>query len=77
MRAATPTAEPLLEPPGVCAEFHGLRVGEGSLQANSVVTVLPIMMAPAPFSRLTASESYLGTKSAYMGEQAVVLTPAV
>ena len=45
--ALTPTAEPELDPPGVCSWFHGLRVGGGSPQANSVVTVLPMMTAPA------------------------------
>ena len=30
MRAATAAAEPLYEPPGVHARFHGLRVGAGS-----------------------------------------------
>ena len=30
MRAATAAAEPEDEPPGVCAGFHGLRVGPGS-----------------------------------------------
>ena len=47
IRAATAAAEPLLEPPGVCAVFQGLRVGEGSAVANSVVTVLPRIIAPA------------------------------
>ena len=47
MPVATATAEPLLEPPGVHSRFQGLRVGGGSKQANSVVTVLPRMMAPA------------------------------
>ena len=40
-RAATAAAEPDDEPPGVCAAFHGLRVGPGCMNANSVVTVLP------------------------------------
>src|SRR6266850_335984 len=37
IRAATAAAEPLDDPPGVHARFHGLRVGAGSLVANSVV----------------------------------------
>jgi hypothetical protein len=45
--AATEAAEPLDDPPGVCATFHGLRVPRGSDAANSVVTVLPRMTAPA------------------------------
>ena len=51
--AATAAAEPLLEPPGVCARLYGLRVGPGSAQANSVETVLPRMMAPAERNALT------------------------
>ena len=30
MPVATAAAEPIDEPPGVCSEFHGLRVGPGS-----------------------------------------------
>jgi hypothetical protein len=33
--AATPAAEPLDDPPGVCAGFHGLRVLPGVRNANS------------------------------------------
>ena len=47
MPAATAAAEPLLEPPGVRAGSSGLRVPRGSVAANSVVTVLPTMTAPA------------------------------
>ena len=57
MRDATATAEPLLEPPGVWAGFQGLIAGDGSMQANSVVTVLPSMMAPAPFKEETVVAS--------------------
>ena len=46
MPHATAAAEPLLEPPGVCARFHGLRVGGGSKLAYCVVTVLPTRTAP-------------------------------
>src|SRR3546814_10500368 len=46
MPAATAAAEPLDEPPGVCAGFHGLTVGPGWRQANSVVTVLPSTVPP-------------------------------
>jgi hypothetical protein len=42
MRDATATHEPLLEPPGVWAVFQGLRLGDGSEVANSVVTALSI-----------------------------------
>jgi hypothetical protein len=44
---ATAAAEPLLEPPGVRAGSHGLRVARGCIHANSVVTVLPTITAPA------------------------------
>ena len=40
------TTQPLEEPPGVCAGFHGFIVPFGCRQANSVVIVLP-MMAPS------------------------------
>src|SRR6478672_3334388 len=45
---ATAAALPLDEPPGVRLKFQGLRVGGGSKQAHSVVTVLPSRIAP-PF----------------------------
>ena len=64
MRAATPAAEPLLEPPGVCAVFQGLRVGDGSPLANCVVTALPMMTAPAFRSSATEWASWSGTWSA-------------
>ena len=64
MPDATATEEPLLEPPGVCSRFHGLREGEGSEVANSVVTALPRMTAPASLSLVTQVASYSGTKSA-------------
>src|SRR5215471_9282999 len=53
--AATAAAEPLDEPPGVCAGFHGLRVLFGTMKANSVVTVLPSVNAPAECKRSTTS----------------------
>src|ERR1019366_3146505 len=43
----TAAAEPLDEPPGVCARFQGLRVTGGSKLAYCVVTVLPRKIAPA------------------------------
>jgi hypothetical protein len=48
---ATAAAEPLLDPPGVCAKFQGLRVGGGSKQAHSVVMVFPKIIAPAARNR--------------------------
>src|SRR5215831_1120518 len=58
MPAATAAAEPLEEPPGVCAVFHGLRVPRGSEAANSVVTVLPTITAPASRSARTLAASF-------------------
>src|ERR1700681_4546956 len=58
MPAATDAAEPLEEPPGVCAVFHGLRVPRGSDAANSVVTVLPMMTAPASRNARTQAASF-------------------
>lgn len=77
MRDATATAEPLLDPPGVWAGFQGFRVGDGSMQANSVVTDLPNMMAPDRFKSVIVVASKVGTKSAYTLEHAVVGIPAV
>src|SRR5467141_2686154 len=54
---ATAAAEPLLEPPGVRAVSHGLRVPRGSVAANSVVTVLPTITAPASRSAATIAAS--------------------
>src|SRR5262245_49942814 len=57
MPPATEDAAPALEPPGVFAGFHGLRVmpvsGQSptALQPNSLVVVLPIRIAPACFMR--------------------------
>ena len=42
MPALTAAAEPLDDPPGVYALFHGLTVGPGWRKANSVVTDLPM-----------------------------------
>src|SRR5262245_6737411 len=55
--AATAAAEPLLDPPGVRAGSQGLRVPRGSVAANSVVTVLPRMTAPASRRAATAAAS--------------------
>src|SRR3954451_4928274 len=58
--AATPAAEPLLEPPGVRRRSCGLRVPRGSVAANSGVTVLPTMTAPASGSANTLAASRAG-----------------
>src|SRR5437867_6924912 len=70
--AATAAADPLLEPPGVCPGFQAFRVGPGSRLAKTVVTVLPTMMAPASFSRVTACASLEGTKFSNRTEPIVV-----
>jgi hypothetical protein len=57
MPVATAAAEPLLEPPGVRDGSHGLLVGPGATAANSVVTVLPTITAPARRSAATLAES--------------------
>src|SRR5579863_10674339 len=60
---ATAAAAPPLEPPGVRSVFHGFRVMPKTrlsvtpFQPNSGVLVRPIMIIPAPFSRLTAGQS--------------------
>jgi hypothetical protein len=77
MRAATAAAEPLLDPPGVWSKFQGLRVGAGSLAANSVHAVLPRTIAPAASRRRTAVALYSGTKSSRSFDPALVLMPAV
>src|SRR6266487_3187217 len=47
MPSPTAAAEPLDDPPGVCAGLCGLAVFPAVKQANSVVTVLPRTIAPA------------------------------
>src|SRR5207248_801207 len=69
---ATAAAEPLLEPPGVRAVSHGLRVGEGSKLAYCVVTVLPSSTAPAWRSRRTTVASCRATLWAQSCEPAAV-----
>src|SRR5947208_2881635 len=58
-RAATPTPEPLLEPAGVRSARHGLTLGDGSEDANWVVTALPTRIAPAALSLATEKQSAL------------------
>ena len=77
MPIATAAAEPLLDPPGVWARFHGLTVGGGSKLANSVVTVLPRMIAPASRSRATIGASRSARCSFRNGEPASVGHPAM
>jgi hypothetical protein len=57
MRSATAAADPLDEPPGVCAGLCGLVVGPGNIPANSAVTVLPRITAPALRTSATQAAS--------------------
>ena len=57
MPAATAAAEPLLDPPACVPGPSGFRVPRGSVEANSVVTVLPTITAPASRSAATAAAS--------------------
>ena len=72
MPQARAAAEPLLEPPGVRDRFQGLRVGGGSKLAYCVVTVLPMMTAPAERSRRTTVASWRATLSFQRREPAAV-----
>src|SRR6266511_3352944 len=65
MPAATAAADPLDDPPGVWAGLCGLRVLPGVRLANSVVTVLPMITAPAARSRATTVTSRDGVRPAY------------
>src|SRR5438067_4235786 len=62
MCAATAAAEPLEEPPGVCSGLCGLRVFPGVKYAHSVVTVLPMITAPAARSFATTAASARGVR---------------
>jgi hypothetical protein len=66
--AATPAAEPLLDPPGVRRRSCGLRVPRGSVEANSVVTVLPTITAPASRKAATLAASRSERKPTNSGE---------
>src|SRR6185437_1814419 len=66
--AATPAAEPLLEPPGVRRGSCGWVVGPGVRTANSVVTVLPITTPPAARAQAIAAASARGRYSRQIGE---------
>src|SRR3984957_4436865 len=67
--APTAAADPLLDPPGVRAGSHGLRVPRGSVAANSVVTVLPRITPPASRSAATLAASSSLRKPAKSGAQ--------
>src|SRR2546427_10539677 len=68
MPAPTAAADPLDEPPGVCSGLCGLRVLPGERVANSVVTVLPMMTAPAARSSVTTAASRDGVRPAWSTE---------
>ena len=77
MPEATDAAEPLEEPPGVRSVSHGLRVPLGWEAANSVVTVLPRMTAPASRKAATAAESRPPCQPLNNGEPCSVTISAV
>src|SRR5262247_4540115 len=64
MPAATAAADPLEEPPGVCSGLCGLRVLPGEKYANSVVTVFPMITAPAARSIAITLASREGVRPA-------------
>src|SRR5512141_2886497 len=75
--AATAAADPLDDPPGVWPIFQGLRVFAGTMNAASVVTVLPNMIPPADSRRTTTSAVTSGTYPAYARHPISVGMPAV
>ncbi len=84
MPAATATADPPLEPPGMRSVAQGLRAGpkaEFSFDdpmANSSQFVLPTITAPAAAASVaTVVASYGGTKCSRIFDEAVVRTPRV
>ena len=74
---------PLDDPPVKRLVSHGLRAGGqgrsklGPPRANSWVASLPMTIAPAARSRVTAKASAFGTWSCMTLEWPVVATPAV
>lgn len=78
MPAATAAAEPLLDPPDMCPNACGLRVGPVAARspvgpfANSCVVVFPITIAPARLSRSTQSASRVAIRFTKWRELAVV-----
>ncbi len=74
---AAAMAEPPVEPPGMRPASQGFRLwGVVTPRANSWVSVLPMMIAPAARRRATAQASSPGTRSSRTRELAVVGTPA-
>ena len=60
MRSATAAADPLDDPPGVCAVPVRIARLPGENNANSAVTVLPMITAPALLSIATHAASCEG-----------------
>src|SRR5437867_12757987 len=77
MPAATAAAEPHEEPPGVYAGLCGFRVFPGVRVANSVVTVLPMMTAPAARSNEATDASRDDVRPAWRTEPCSVGLSAV
>src|SRR6478672_1448668 len=80
MPAATATADPPLDPPGIRSGAHGFLVGpnaEFSVDepiANSSQFVFPTITPPAASSRSTAVASNGGTNDSRIRDEAVVRT---
>ena len=62
--AATTAADPLDDPPGVCAASCGFCVGPGTKSAYCEVTVLPMTIAPAARNLCTMTASRSGLRPA-------------
>src|SRR3954469_20269316 len=77
MLQATAAAEPLLDPPGVRSVSQGFRVPRGSVAANSVVTTLPRITAPASRNAATLAASRPVHQPANSGEPCSVGMSAV
>ena len=83
MSAATAAPEPPLEPPAICAGFHGLRhcpntgLSETMPQASSCMLALPMITAPCARKRSTTGAFSLGIWSVRYLAPLVVRIPAV
>src|SRR5215218_2887847 len=77
MKSATAAADPLDEPPGVCAGLCGFVVSPGDMPANSAVTVLPRITAPAAHTNATQPASENGRLPLYIAEPISVGRSAV
>ena len=68
MPAATAAAEPEDEPPGRAFRIVRIARRTRAEKVNSVVTVLPMITAPASRSRVTAVQSRIGLRPLSNGE---------